>query len=72
MGKPEEDLKAILDLFAEWRKENGLGHVSMFICDDGNGQAYNIDDSSERYEARGEYGLYKADSPGAATPGESK
>lgn len=49
MGKPEEDLKVILDLLAEWREENGLGHVSMFICDDG----------SERYEVQGEYGLYK-------------
>jgi len=55
MHKAEEDLKAILDLLAEWRKDYGVGYVNMYIMQDGYGAAYNLDNSGYGYEARAKY-----------------
>lgn len=70
MKEPKEDLKAIMDLLAEWREENGVGFVTMSIGENGHGCAYDLDDGPSRYEAWGEYG--KKETPGAATPRESR
>lgn len=70
MSKPEEDLKAIMDLLADWRKENGVGYVSMWITEEGCGNAFDLDDGPSRYEVHVDYG--KKETPGAATPRDLK
>lgn len=70
MKNPKADLEAIMDLLAEWRQENGVGHVSMWITEDGGGIAYDLDDEPSHYAVSKDYG--KTETPGAATPRESK
>lgn len=70
MKDPKEDLKAIMDLLAEWREENGVGYVTMSISEDGRGSAYDFDEGPSRYEVHTDY--EKAETPGAATPRESR
>lgn len=59
MSKTEEDLEAIMDLLNEWRKENGVDNVTMWISTDGIGIAYDHDELPSRYEVFKEYGKTK-------------
>lgn len=70
MKNPKADLEAIMDLLAEWRKENSVGHVSMWIVENGSGHAFDLDDGPSRYEVSKDY--EKTETPRAATPRESK
>ena len=70
MKNPKEDLEAIMDLLEEWRKESGVDNVTMWISTDGTGIAYDHDELPSCYEVFKEYG--KTETPGAATPRESK
>ena len=45
MYNPEEELRAIMDLLAEWRSKTGTGDVNMFILASGHGRAYNWDNN---------------------------
>lgn len=70
MSKAEENLKAILDLLAEWREENGIGYVNMHIAEDGYGLAYDFDGNESRFQIRTEYKPYIANSPTVAAARE--
>ncbi|WP_313184926.1 hypothetical protein [Lacrimispora sp.] len=70
MKNPKADLESIMDLLAEWRKENGVGYVSMWITENGGGRAFDLDDGPSRYEVSKDY--EEAESPGAVTPRESR
>lgn len=63
MKNPKADLEAIMDLSTEWRKENGVGYVR-------GGRAFDLDDGPSRYEVSKDY--EEAETPGAATPRESR
>lgn len=53
MYRPEEELRAIMDLLAEWRSKTGTGDVNMFILASGHGKAYNWDNNKATYEVGG-------------------
>lgn len=59
MYNPEEELRAIMDLLAEWRSKTGTGDVNMFILADGYGRAYNWDNNKATYEVGGYFGPQK-------------
>lgn len=42
MYNPEEELRAIMDLLAEWRSKTGTGDVNIFILASGHGMAGHI------------------------------
>lgn len=48
MYNPEEELRAIMDLLAEWRSKTGTGDVSIYILADGHGRAYNWESQPAR------------------------
>ncbi len=75
MNKAQEDLKAILDLLAEWRQENGVKYVYMSIIADGSGSAYTFDLNGKDIELEScQYAplTREAETPAAGTAGESK
>ena len=59
MYNPEEELRAIMDLLAEWRSKTGTGDVNMFILASGHGRAYNWDNNKATYEVGGYFGPQK-------------
>ena len=59
MYNPEEELRAIMDLLAEWRSKTGTGDVNMFILASGHGRAYNWDNNKSTYEVGGYFGPQK-------------
>ena len=59
MYRPEEELRAIMDLLAEWRSKTGTGDVSIYILADGSGRAYNWDNNKSTYEVGGYFGPQK-------------
>ena len=61
MYRPEEELRAIMDLLAEWRSKTGTGDVSIYILADGHGRAYNWDNNKSTYEVGGYFGPQKTD-----------
>lgn len=61
MYNPEEELRAIMDLLAEWRSKTGTGDVNMFILASGHGRAYNWDNNKATYEVGGYFGPQKTD-----------
>lgn len=66
MNEAEETLKAILDLLGDWRNENGVGSVTVYITENGAGIAYDLDPDGDgikrsRHEVRGNYGAWKAE-----------
>lgn len=68
MKNPKADLEAIVDLLEEWRKENGADYVTMST--DGTGVAWDRVNGGYHYDILKEYG--KTETPGVATPRESK
>lgn len=64
MYNPEEELRAIMDLLAEWRSKTGTGYVSMSILADGYGRAYNWDNNKSAYEVGGYFGPQRMDPDG--------
>lgn len=61
MYNPEEELRAIMDLLAEWRSKTGTGDVNIFILASGHGRAYNWDNNKATYEVGGYFGPQKMD-----------
>lgn len=61
MYNPEEELRAIMDLLAEWRSKTGTGDVNIFILASGHGRAYNWDNNKATYEVGGYFGPQKTD-----------
>lgn len=59
MYRPEEELRAIMDLLAEWRSKTGTGDVNIFILASGHGRAYNWDNNKSTYEVEGYFGPQK-------------
>lgn len=59
MYNPEEELRAIMDLLAEWRSKTGTGDVNMFILASGHGRAYDWDNNKATYEVGGYFGPQK-------------
>ena len=59
MYNPEEELRAIMDLLAEWRSKTGTGDVNMFILASGHGRAYDWDNNMSTYEVGGYFGPQK-------------
>ncbi len=55
MCKAEEELKAILDLLAEWRRKYGASYVTVNILPEGKGLAYARDNEKHLYDALGDY-----------------
>lgn len=53
MYNPEEELRAIMDLLAEWRSKTGTGDVSIYILADGYGRAYNWETISQPTKSEG-------------------
>ena len=71
MNNPKADLEAIMDLLEEWRRENGADYVTMST--DGTGVAWDRVNGIYRYDILREYkSTEKTETPGAATPRESK
>ena len=64
MYRPEEELRAIMDLLAEWRSKTGTGDVSIYILADGYGRAYNWDNNKSTYEVEGILAHKKTDPDG--------
>lgn len=64
MYRPEEELRAIMDLLAEWRSKTGTGDVNIFILASGHGRAYNWDNNKSTYEVGGYFGPQRMDPDG--------
>lgn len=72
MEKSNEKLMdSIASLMAAWRKENGIkeGVLIQFV-EDNDGYAYSLEDGRNMIRGKKFYG--KTETPGAATPRESK
>lgn len=75
MNKAEEELKVIMDSLNNWRLNNNVGTVSMFIDISGVGISYARDrnDSSNWIAyVEGDYESFKVETPAERTAGESK
>lgn len=72
MEKSNEKLmNAIAGLMSAWRKENGIKEgVSIEFVEDNDGYAYRLNAGRNMFVGKKFYG--KAETPGAATPRESK
>lgn len=68
MNKAREDLEDILNLLAEWRRENNIGYVAMHILADGGAMAYTIPEGCEdRIEVLADYEPIKTTAGDGAT-----
>lgn len=69
------ELKVILDELADWRRRHGVRHITVSVESNGLGQAHGWN-GTEKIYAAGKYEPYtelqKNETPGAATPRESK
>lgn len=68
MSKAEGDLKAILDLLAEWKEENSVEYVSTYILGSGSGAAYTLP-SDTGYEVRCNYAKKEKEPAGSNRTG---
>lgn len=67
MTERDEELKGILDRLVEWRKINKVNNITLSINGSGYACAYGWD-GAEKVDIP----AYKTETPGAATPRESK
>ncbi len=70
MGNHKEELEIILDLLEEWCQKSGASYVAASVCPGEYLYAWDRVGEESRFDILRDY--EKAETPGAATPRESR